>query len=657
MVIKKITLRNFGPFLGEHSLDLSTTPDKPLILVGALNGGGKTSILEATRLTLYGSECGNGKLRSMKYKDYLRMCMNNSASKGSITSTELIFSRNEEGLTKEIRVVRAWSEMNDDIDESVSVFIDGELEDALSNDAGWNSYMSACLPSKLAHLFLFDGEQILHGGAGGVSPILKDGVYSLLGIETIDKLTKDLELFERKQLGDLIKKSALKELKSFEAEIQAMSTKLQSMKEERKAQDELLRSSEELLSRRKAEFAKNGGDEYRNLSQTTKELEEKQAQLESINNELIEVFTGPLNLEITINQLKQIQKRAKDESESRIADASIELLRSRDKAFTKEILDKLETATKEKIAAWLTRDIEKRQASILEIPRLGLDEGISENIKILTEHTIPQLRTKADTLIRHQSKVEDEINTLEDKLRQVPSKEYIREQETLLNQATLDMQMITAGLSSLDADIAILEKALLDKESALRAFKLDNIDAAASGAEAMRLQRQTAKSLATLAEFKKKLIAENISLIQSLIEESLQRLLRKLSLIKKLTIDPETFEIHLENPAGATVLWQQMSAGEQQIVTTAIIWGLARASGHVFPMMVDTPLGRLDESHRGKLLENYYPEASHQVILLSTDKEIGPKERDSLKDHVARTYLVMHNMQTKVSDLTEGYFN
>ena len=100
-----------------------------------------------------------------------------------------------------------------------------------------------------------------------------------------------------------------------------------------------------------------------------------------------------------------------------------------------------------------------------------------------------------------------------------------------------------------------------------------------------------------------------------------------------------------------------MSAGEQQIVTTAIIWGLARASGHVFPMMVDTPLGRLDETHRGKLLEHYYPEASHQVILLSTDKEIGPKEVSSLLDHVTRTYLVRHNEQTKVSDLTEGYFN
>ena len=333
MIIKKITLRNFGPFLGEHSLNLNTLPEKPLILVGALNGGGKTSILEATRLTLYGSECGNGKLRSMKYTDYLRMCMNNTAPKRTITSTELTFSRNEEGVPKEIRVDRAWSQKDGGIDETISVFVNGELEEALSNDAGWNSYMSACLPSKLAHLFLFDGEQILHGGAGGVSPILKDGVYSLLGIETIDKLTNDLELFERKQLAELVKKSALKELKSLESEHQELSEKLLLLKNERKAQEELLRSSEELQARRKAEFSANGGDEYRNLKQTTKELEAKQADLEAVNIELIDVFAGPMNLEINLRQLKSLQARAKDEAENLDAAASVELLRKRDKAL------------------------------------------------------------------------------------------------------------------------------------------------------------------------------------------------------------------------------------------------------------------------------------------------------------------------------------
>lgn len=657
MIIKKVTLRNFGPFLGEHSLDLDTVPGKPLILVGALNGGGKTTILEAARLTLYGSECGNAKLRNLKYKDYLRMCMNNSAPKGSITSTELTFRRNEEGVCKEIRVVRSWTLMNEDIDETITVFTDGELDEPLSNEAGWNSYMSACLPSKLAHLFLFDGEQILHGGAGGVSPVLKAGVHSLLGIEVIDKLVHDLEFFERRQLSELIKKSAVTELKNIEKEHQGLVDGLLKTRAERAEQEESLINCEELLLERTEDFKSMGGEEFRRLEMTKEELALKQRDLYEVNAELVEIFTGSLNLEMTLPQLSQLRQRAKDEVLNQNASSAIEAIRQRDQVFAKEVLTDVEPEIRSKIITWLDRDIEKRSAAIRQISRLGLDEDMPERLKALMESVIPQLRTRTDSLVARQAELKSQIDAIEDRIRQVPEKEYIQRQEEILKQSKVDLDQIKAGLAVIDDRIAKQEREIMEKESELRAFKLANIDAASSGAEAFRLQRQTAKSLATLTAFKKKLITENIVLIQSLIEESLQRLLRKLSLIKKLTIDPETFEIILHGPSGIIMPWQQMSAGEQQMVTTAIIWGLARASGHIFPMIVDTPLGRLDESHRGKLLEHYYPEASHQVVLLSTDKEIGAKELAALQENVTRTYLVRHNEQTKVSDLTEGYFN
>lgn len=657
MIIKKITLRNFGPFLGEHSLDLNTLPEKPLILVGALNGGGKTSILEATRLTLYGSECGNGKLRSMKYKDYLRMCINNSASKGSITSTEITFSRNEEGVTKEIRVARAWSLIDDTIDESISVFVEGELEEALSNDAGWNSYMSACLPAKLAHLFLFDGEQILHGGAGGVSPILKDGVYSLLGIETIDKLSNDLELFERKQMSELVKESALKGLKSLEKKCEEKSTSLIAKKTELESARDQFKGIEHTLSMRRLVFRKNGGDEYRNREKTEQDLKKKWGELAQLNVQLIELCAGNLNLELVTKELNTLQERAKEETETSKALASIEILKRRDEELKAEILSKADAGIRSRITEWLEADVQKRVKKTSSKPLLGLDGELTENLRWLVNNAIPEARKKTESLLRSLAEQEDAIFALEEKIRQIPTENYIIEQEKELHEAESNLAIAESNLTSFEAEIAKEEKELIEYEAELRKFKLENIDAEAKGSEAERLQRQTSKALATLTDFKKRLIAENISLIQSLIEESLQRLLRKLSLIKKLTIDPESFEIHLESPSGATVLWQQMSAGEQQIVTTAIIWGLARASGHAFPMMVDTPLGRLDESHRGKLLEHYYPEASHQVVLLSTDKEIGSKDLAELKDHVTRTYLVRHNEQTKVSDLTEGYFN
>ena len=55
MLFKKLTLSNFGPFKGIHELNLEIEKDdKPIILIGALNGSGKTTIHEALQIVLFG---------------------------------------------------------------------------------------------------------------------------------------------------------------------------------------------------------------------------------------------------------------------------------------------------------------------------------------------------------------------------------------------------------------------------------------------------------------------------------------------------------------------------------------------------------------------------------------------------------------------------
>ena len=74
-----------------------------------------------------------------------------------------------------------------------------------------------------------------------------------------------------------------------------------------------------------------------------------------------------------------------------------------------------------------------------------------------------------------------------------------------------------------------------------------------------------------------------------------------------------------------------MSAGEKQLLAISLLWGLARVSEKHLPVAIDTPLARLDSSHRQNLIERYFPTASHQVILLSTDTEIGKAEVEFVK--------------------------
>lgn len=100
----------------------------------------------------------------------------------------------------------------------------------------------------------------------------------------------------------------------------------------------------------------------------------------------------------------------------------------------------------------------------------------------------------------------------------------------------------------------------------------------------------------------------------------------------------------------------KLSAGERQLLSISILWGLAKASGRMAPVVIDTPLGRLDGQHRDYLVERYFPKASRQVVLLSTDKEINRRYSDLMDNSVSRRYLINYDAQLRTSSFAAGYF-
>jgi len=101
-----------------------------------------------------------------------------------------------------------------------------------------------------------------------------------------------------------------------------------------------------------------------------------------------------------------------------------------------------------------------------------------------------------------------------------------------------------------------------------------------------------------------------------------------------------------------------LSAGEKQLLAIAFLWALSSVSGRQLPIAIDTPLSRLDSSHRQNLIQHYFPTASHQMILLSTDTEIGEAEVAALraKQAIAREYQLSHDASNQQSQVKSGYF-
>ena len=158
--------------------------------------------------------------------------------------------------------------------------------------------------------------------------------------------------------------------------------------------------------------------------------------------------------------------------------------------------------------------------------------------------------------------------------------------------------------------------------------------------------------------FQEKLTLRKLNKLESEVTNCFRYLLHKSNLIGRISIATETFALSLYNQEGNLIPKKRLSAGEKQLLAISLLWGLARVSEKNLPMAIDTPLARLDSSHRHNLIERYFSTASHQVILLSTDTEITETEVKRLreKNAIAREYLLDYNSQLNMTTVKSGYF-
>jgi DNA sulfur modification protein DndD len=160
----------------------------------------------------------------------------------------------------------------------------------------------------------------------------------------------------------------------------------------------------------------------------------------------------------------------------------------------------------------------------------------------------------------------------------------------------------------------------------------------------------------TLEEYRLKLIQKKVTQLQQSVTECFNLLCRKKDSLRTVKIDANNFSITLCDRQNRPLPKAQLSAGEKQIYAISILWALGKTSGRPLPIIIDTPLARLDSDHRRLLVENYFPLASHQVIILSTDTEVDQSYFEELRPAVARAYH-LHFDQTESSTVVkQGYF-
>jgi DNA sulfur modification protein DndD len=302
----------------------------------------------------------------------------------------------------------------------------------------------------------------------------------------------------------------------------------------------------------------------------------------------------------------------------------------------------------------LDRDHRKEMAG--EELILDADDHFASHVAHLRTSILPATAEQTKTLIAKIEDLNEAILRIEGEIARIPEADRIAVTQRKLDEARAAHQKKIAELEVHRVRIQALQNQRRDAENRLDSFGTREMEDRFAHDIRERIITHSQRVRKTLEQFRQRIVARHTKRIESLMLESFQKLLSKAALVRDLTIDPKSFAVTLTGRDGKILPFERLSAGERQILATSLLWGLARASGRPVPTVIDTPLGRLDSSHRRHLVERYFPDASHQVLLLSTDEEIVGDYLKSIKPFVARSYLLAHDDQLGSTQAQKGYF-
>jgi DNA sulfur modification protein DndD len=121
-------------------------------------------------------------------------------------------------------------------------------------------------------------------------------------------------------------------------------------------------------------------------------------------------------------------------------------------------------------------------------------------------------------------------------------------------------------------------------------------------------------------------------------------------------VHQEDLSIEIYDSNGKKISKKSLSSGERQIFAISILWALKKISNRPIPVIIDTPLSRLDSDHRKSIIQNFFPMVSHQTIILSTDTEVNKGYFRELSEHVSQTYHLRYDKKERSTIVEKGYF-
>ncbi len=658
MHFTKVELHNFGIYKGTHVMCLKNkSGNRNITLVGGLNGRGKTTFHDAVLLALYGRQAL--KYIQEKARSYEKLLVDhiNKHTLDDITFIAVSICL-DDGTN--LRIKRSWQLKNGKLEQNVIVEKNGSEDKYLGES--WSYYIEEILPFGIAKFFFFNNEKITQLADDITFEQVKTSIKSAIGISTIEKAIEHVdEVIKRKNNALLaFEKSELntdfKEVNSKIKDVEKQITEaMNAYHNAERIRDEYIAK----IEIKEKEFWSTGGALSINRDKIQQEKKHISAEVEALQAEIKQISGNPstplfmcknLVRQSYENELIYQQEEAKYYSNKIIFE------------LHQQIMNKLSICGLDKMSFEKVKSVvdevlvNKYSKAFIAQNR----KSISAASKLLYEHLITEVFQniihQITVLISKIDEQENEILNLDIHLEKANEK-------TLAMQLFEALKFLEAKRAEADFEYEKYKKSLENLNYQYETLKLQRKNLYKSVVEKQnanddnaRILKYAVMSMDVLNEFKIRLQREKLNKLSNTITKCFKELVEKDSLVSNIKIESDTLDVIILDIDGNELLKTQLSAGEQQMFAVAVVWALAITSGYKAPVVVDTPMARLDSAHRTNFVTKYLPEASSQVVVLSTDEEIYGQYLDEIRDKIIDCYTLVYDEKEQCTSVVRGYF-
>lgn len=688
MRIKSITLTNYRLYNGANSVFFNEKDGQNIYLISGENGFGKTTFLHSLLWCLYGrlmtdidevvrKEIANkggynaflksnlniisrqnveglpqtvlGKIKKVGYSFENEKIKTDSVYSVSIDFTDVFIPSIP---CDSLRITRSYDFIQDK--ESVEIYIDGKLNE-LSKEIGSEVFINDFILNKdIARFFFFDSEKIVALAETNTleeKRKLNSAYNEVLGVKKYEDLKRNLEnlrLRFRRKSDDIVGRNKLIALIDQQ---DALKDSINQMEENLRELDQLLTSLNAENESRQVELLREGNnitiEELRRQEAIVKTTKEKDADYKA----KLKLFLEYAPFAIAGGLLAKTKEQVEHDYQASLAKNNVlnqNALLMQISRDLNEAIDKFEGGSlwaaqfKQSIDGILSKyvGVESSDEQLLSLSESEYKEFVAVYTNVTTTYKA-EFAHLADDYKKNKQ-------ILERASRRIANMQS-NESDSVIKNIRAKKNEVEKQIADVDAQVRKLveDKAFASRDLASIAKQITELSKTVSLDDSDVKKDALAESLiAELDSFLAALKQEKKASLERRIKAAMNVLMHKENFIGsvRVHISDEAMDIDLLSPSGDIIRKDSLSKGEQQLYATSLLKALVDESGLSFPVFIDSPLQKFDKSHSNKIITEFYPTISKQVVLFPLlHKELTESELEIMRPLVNATYLIKND--------------